>query len=120
MQKKRLKSFNVLTTDEFLKDAKSIVKVYPGFRKDLQNLIASLESNPATGNHLGNGIYKLRISISGKPAGKSFGARVIYWIFTFRNTVFLLRVYDKSNKGDLTKDEMKNLVEAVRLLKEKF
>ena len=69
-------SYEVLTTDEFLKDVKSIIKIYPGFKHDIQNTILLLQENPEQGDHLGHGLYKLRISITGKSSGKSYGARV--------------------------------------------
>lgn len=103
-------NYEVLTTEEFLKDAKSIIKNYPGFKQDIQNLIFVLQENPEQGDHLGHGLYKLRVSISGKPSGKSYGARIIHLIISVHQKVFLLNAYDKSQKKSLTKDETKILI----------
>jgi len=62
-------NYEVITTEEFLKDVKSILKVYPGFKRDIQNIILKLQQDPEQGNSLGHGLYKLRISITGKSSG---------------------------------------------------
>lgn len=111
-------SYEVLTTEEFLKDVKSIIKTYPGFKLDIQNTILSLQEKPEQGNHLGQGLYKLRISITGKSSGKSYGARVIHAVISVHKKVFLLRAYDKSQKKDLTIEEVKILVSRVRVLQQ--
>ena len=41
------------------------------------------------------------MDIEGKPAGKSYGARVIIHIKIIERVVYLLSVYDKSDKKDL-------------------
>ena len=87
-------SYEVLTTDNFLKDAKSIIKTYPDFKHDIQNTILSLEENPEQGDHLGHGLYKLRISITGKSSGKNFGSRIIQLVISVHSKIFLLNVYD--------------------------
>ena len=109
--------FQVIPTPRFQKDAKKIVRKYPGFRRDLSILIDSLSTQPAQGDHLGEGIYKLRISISGKPSGKSYGARVIHAIISIRNQVHLLSVYDKSDKKDILNSEVKEMIKQVKAMK---
>lgn len=109
-------SYEVLTTEEFLKDVKPIIKIYPGFKRDIQNTILSLQEKPEQGDHLGHGLYKLRISITGKSSGKSYGARVIHAVISIHKKVFLLRAYDKSQKKDLTTKEVKLLLAKVRVL----
>ena len=111
-------SYEVLTTDEFLKDVKSIIKIYPGFKHDIQNTILLLQENPEQGDHLGHGLYKLRISITGKSSGKSYGARVIHAVISVHKKVFLLRAYDKSQKKDLTIEETKILITRTRVLQQ--
>jgi mRNA-degrading endonuclease RelE of RelBE toxin-antitoxin system len=63
--------YQVIATPRFQKESKKIVRKYPGFRSDLLKLIDSLAHQPVQGSHLGEGIYKLRISISGKATGKA-------------------------------------------------
>jgi hypothetical protein len=60
------------------------------------------------------GARKARAARGGR--GKSGGARIIYYVLTRRNTLYLLDVYAKSAKEDLTdgeKREIRNLIAAL-------
>jgi len=109
--------FQVVLTLRFEKESKKIVRKYPNFRTDLSRLIDSLSLQPEQGNHLGEGIYKLRISISGKSSGKSYGARIIYAVVSIRKEVYLLSVYDKSDKKDISRSEIKAMKDQVKSIK---
>lgn len=41
-------------------------------------------------------IYKIRLAIKSKGKGKSGGARVITYVLTDNNEIYLLTIYDKS------------------------
>lgn len=82
-------SFKVIPTTRFEKEAKKISRVYPGFKKDIEKLTSSLAAQPIQGSHLGHGIYKVRIPIS----GKSYGARTLHAVFRADKEVYL-SVYD--------------------------
>ena len=62
---------------------------------------------------LGNNCYKIRISIASKGKGKSGGARVITHIVVMKETVYLLSIYDKSNKDNLSDQELNLLLESI-------
>lgn len=111
--------YQVFPTPRFQKESKKIIRIYPGFRHDISKLIESLSLSPEQGHHLGEGIYKLRISITGKSSGKSYGARVIHVIISSRKEVYLLSVYDKSDKKDILPSEMKGLIEQANVLRSK-
>jgi hypothetical protein len=49
--------------------------------------------------------------------GKRGGARVIYFYFVTRETVYLMSVYAKSEKGDLSNDDKKRLQKKLGELK---
>ena len=55
--------FNVRTLPSFEKGAKKLYRKYPSLKKDLLNLIDSLEQNPVQGIALGNDFYKIRLTI---------------------------------------------------------
>lgn len=55
----------------------------------------------------GGGIRKIRFPAKGK--GKRGGARVIYYFAVFQEKIFLLDVYTKNEKADLTLPELHNL-----------
>jgi hypothetical protein len=69
---------------------------------DLQN---ELVANPARGNIIkgGGGIRKLRYAIQGR--GKSGGVRVIYYWIKDEHLIYMLLIYPKSEKDDLTDKE---------------
>ena len=69
-----------------------------------------MEKNPEQGTNLGNNCYKIRVSIESKGKGKSGGARVITNIIIAEKTVYLLSIYDKSDKENLTDKELKELL----------
>ena len=73
----------------------------------------SLEQEPEQGTNLGNNCYKIRIAIATKGKGKSGGARVITNFVIAEETVFLISIYDKSEKENLTDKELDELLKYV-------
>ena len=88
-------------------------KKYPSLKQDFFELIESLEKNPEQGTNLGNNCYKIRIAIESKGKGKSGGARVITNFIIADETVYLLSIYDKSDKENLSNKELKELLKFV-------
>lgn len=72
-----------------------------------------MEENPLQGTSLGRNCYKIRLAISSKGKGKSGGSRVITNIVIADETVYLLSIYDKSEKENLTNKELAELLEEV-------
>ena len=72
-----------------------------------------MEENPTQGTHLGKNCYKIRVAIASKGKGKSGGARVITNFVVTEDTVFLLSIYDKSDKENLTDKELEELLKYV-------
>lgn len=97
------KPFSISSLPSFEKELAKIISRYPQFREDFKLFKESIKTNPEQGRHLGSGIYKVRLQISGKPSGKSYGARVIHAIFTVSSEVLLMLIYDKSYIKELTK-----------------
>jgi hypothetical protein len=62
---------------------------------------------------LGKNCYKIRLAISAKGKGKSGGARVITNFVIAEETVYLLSIYDKSDKENLTNKELEELLESI-------
>jgi hypothetical protein len=71
-----------------------------------------LEANPQLGEPLGMDCFKIRMSISGKPAGKRGGARIITHVRITESVVFFLSIYDKSEVSTITKQEIKARLKA--------
>jgi len=76
-------------------------------------LFESLEVNPIQGKSLGRNCYKIRMTIQSKAKGKSGGARVITNIVVSDEAVFLLSIYDKSEKENLSIKELKELLKSI-------
>jgi len=88
-----------------------------GEEEDLIRLQKELEDNPEKGDVIpgAGGARKVRMGLGGR--GKRGGARVIYYVRVSRDVIWLLDVYAKGEKADLTKDEKEWLAEYIRNLK---
>ncbi len=91
-------SYSIKTIPQFDKQLKRIVKKYPSFTADFIPFVKSLRQTPTLGTLIGKNCYKVRIAITAKSKGKSGGARVITNIVVTDSTVYLLAIYDKSEK----------------------
>jgi len=104
-------SYNVIATPRFKRDLKKLSKKYFSLKDEYASLINELESKPQIGTPLGNNCYKIRVSIDSKGKGKSGGARVITYVVIKEEIVFLLTIYDKAEKENITNRELKELLE---------
>jgi hypothetical protein len=66
---------------------------------------------------LGDGCYKIRLSIDSKNKGKSGGARVITCVYVNDNELYLLSIYDKAERSSLDDKELKELIKVVQAMK---
>jgi mRNA-degrading endonuclease RelE of RelBE toxin-antitoxin system len=103
-------SYSIIAVPTFRKELKKLAKKYPSLKTDLADLFESLEENPMQGTSLGKNCYKIRLAISSKGKGKSSGARVITNFVIAEETVFLISIYDKSEKENLTDKELDELL----------
>jgi hypothetical protein len=103
-------SYSVKSIDVFERQAKRLIKKYPSLKTELFQLIATLKENPNMGVSIGNNCFKIRIRMASKGKGKSGGARVITNITVSGMKVYLLSIYDKSEKENLTDNELRGLL----------
>ena len=77
-----------------------------------------LLENPKAGDAIQGtgGMRKIRIPL--EHSGKRGGGRVIYVDIEIKETIYLLNVYTKSEKDDLSEDEKKAFKAVVKMLKE--
>ncbi len=106
-------SFRVKSLSIFEKQAKKLNKKYPSLKSELVALVQNLQENPQQGTPVGNSCFKIRLAIKSKGKGKSGGARVITHIVVMKETVYLLSIYDKSNKDNLSDQELDLLLESI-------
>ncbi len=106
-------SYNVDTISTFRREAKKLIRKYPSLKKELEQLIENLSTDPTQGTSLGKNCYKLRLAIASKNTGKSGGARIITHIVVAEDTVYLLSIYDKSDKDTLTDKQIIELLDSI-------
>ena len=106
-------SYNILPTPPFDKQLKRLTKKYPSPKVEYLKLVEEIEETPEIGTKIGNNCYKIRLAIASKGKGKSGGARIITNIVVTAKTVYLLSIYDKSEKENLTDKELTELLKLV-------
>lgn len=106
-------NYNVIPSDKFKREAKRLAKKFPSLKQELAELNATLEKTPEAGTSLGNDTYKIRLAIKSKGKGKSGGARVITYVMTDNNEVYLLTIYDKSDFDSIDDKTIKAIIETL-------
>ncbi|MFI5201991.1 MAG: hypothetical protein ACHQNE_06365 [Candidatus Kapaibacterium sp.] len=99
-------NYKIASTANFTRELKVLAKKYRSLRKDVDALISELEENPEIGIPLGHNCYKIRLAIKSKGRGKSAGGRVITHVFVTEGVVYLLSIYDKSDRATITDAEL--------------
>lgn len=106
-------SYNVFTIPPFDRQFKRLVKKFPSLKIEYAELIDSLEENPEQGNAMSSNCYKIRVAIKSKGKGKSGGTRVITHVIAVREHVYLLTVFDKSEKDNISDKELQELLKMI-------
>ncbi|MBN1927014.1 MAG: type II toxin-antitoxin system RelE/ParE family toxin [Prolixibacteraceae bacterium] len=107
-------SYKVKTIPYFDRQAKRLTRKYASFKNELEELFNSLEDDPTQGTALGNDCFKIRVKIKSKGKGKSGGARTITHVIAVREHVYLLTVYDKSEKDYISDKELQELLKMIK------
>lgn len=96
---------------EFIRNAKRLLG-----DDEIQAVISYLSEHPSSGVLMAGtgGVRKLRWAREGK--GKSGGVRVIYYFHSERIPLYLLTVFGKNEKANLSKAEANALSKLVKLL----
>lgn len=101
----------IKTAPSFERELKKLKKRYPSIKSDFKQLLSDIEENPYFGTDLGKGLRKVRMAIASKGKGKSGGARVITFVTTrIADTVYLLYIYDKSDRENISSKELEALL----------
>ena len=108
-------SYKIKTIPNFDKALKRLAKKFSSLKAEYIALLDSLEVEPEQGTPLGNHCFKIRLAIASKGKGKSGGARVITHIFVEGSKVFLLTIYDKSEKENISVKELQELLDQITL-----
>lgn len=105
---------SVRFSDEFKQRLSALAKKYRNIRQDVEPLIQEIQAGNFLGDRLsGLGenyvVYKVRAKNSNIQKGKSAGYRIIYQVHSSTN-VILLNIYSKSERQDITAEEIGNIV----------
>ena len=106
-------SYEVHLTETFQKSIKALKKKYPRVKHDLLDQINALEKDPTTGDHIPGWhkeIWKARVASTDVKKGKRGGFRLIYFWKDGETEIYLLVVYFKGEKTDITKKEIDTLL----------
>ena len=106
-------SCKITYTPDFAKQMKRLSKRYKSLKEDYLKLLCDLRANPLLGTDLGRHLRKVRMPIASKGKGKSGGARVITYTLIIAETdneIKLLTIYDKSERENLTDNELLDLM----------
>ncbi|MFQ6121376.1 MAG: hypothetical protein ACE5KE_15985 [Methanosarcinales archaeon] len=95
---------------------KKLKKKYPNIGKDYSRLLVLLKENPFAGDARDSNpgyskkVWKIRLSSSDLKKGKRGGFRVIYAIHEEMESCFLLTIYPKVQKKDISDKEIERLL----------
>lgn len=108
-------SYSILPTQRFAKEIKRLAKKHPSIKNEYASLIDDIMKDPKTGTFISNNCYKIRMGIAFKGKGKRGGARAITYLYVQTETVYLLTIYDKSEKEDLKPNELLEMIKSLGL-----
>ncbi|MCA9436820.1 MAG: type II toxin-antitoxin system RelE/ParE family toxin [Candidatus Omnitrophica bacterium] len=105
----------IAETSIFQRKAKEILR-----DEEYDDLVTYLAENPTAGVLVkgGGGIRKLRWRSGGK--GKRGGSRVIYFHHSSKMPLYLLTLYEKNEKDDLSPKDLKEISTIVKAIKESW
>lgn len=110
--------YAVVPTPKFQNDVKNYKKKFKNITKDLDDIIGKLAMGDLLGNkvpgvnikEIDEEIRKVRVINSDTNKGKSNGYRLIYYVVRNDGVIFLLTVYYKKDKENITAEEIAKLI----------
>ena len=109
--------YSVYSTSTFKKSLKHLRKKYPHIREDLEEIVQVLAQFPDMGTAIpgySHRTWKIRAKCTDVRKGKRAGYRIIYFWESGKKDVYLLFVYIKAEKTDVTKDEIEKLLQGLQ------
>jgi len=103
-------NYKVVPTPRFKRQAKKLLKKYSSLSAELQAFEQDLMANPEQGQSLGQNAYKVRVAVKSKGKGKSGGLRVITYLITEEQEIYLLTIYDKSDIENIDNKTLKEMI----------
>lgn len=105
----------VVETQQYIARAEKILT-----EAENAKLIKAISDNPEIGDIIQGtgGIRKARFAIKGK--GKSGGARVLHYYYNDKNPVYLITIFGKGERTNVTNKEKNIMYDLVQLLKKEL
>ena len=103
-------SFKIKPVDGFKRDFKKLAKKYKKLDDDVKKVALELRKNPKVGTYLQHSCYKIRMANSSTSTGKSGGFRVIYYFIDEQNNLYLMNIYSKTTKENISENELLELL----------
>jgi mRNA-degrading endonuclease RelE of RelBE toxin-antitoxin system len=107
-------TYNVRLTASFKRSVKKLKRRYPHIKDDVQEGVELLLQTPQLGVVVpgSGGIRKIRLPNRDAKRGKSGGYRLLYYLEdTESQALYLLFVYSKSDRADVTRRKLKQLLD---------
>jgi mRNA-degrading endonuclease RelE of RelBE toxin-antitoxin system len=105
----------VLFSRRFTNEFKRLKKRYRHIDEDIRPLLDQLKDGKTPGDQVPSveyPAYKVRIPNRDMKSGKSGGYRAIYYL-RMKDTVYLVTIYSKRERDNITADEIRELIETV-------
>jgi mRNA-degrading endonuclease RelE of RelBE toxin-antitoxin system len=106
-------SYEVFTIPAFDKAVKRLRKKYRRIRVDLEQVVRTLSANPFAGMAIpgfGRRVWKIRLASTDMQVGKRGGYRVIYVVDREEQACYLLYIYAKPERTDMSAQELEALL----------
>ena len=106
-------SYKIYTVPAFDCTVKRLRKKYRRIGKDLSRLVNLLADNPLVGTTIpgfGHQVWKIRLASVDMQVGKRGGYRVIYALNPQAQSCYLLFMYAKPDKSDVSPGEIEDLL----------
>jgi mRNA-degrading endonuclease RelE of RelBE toxin-antitoxin system len=109
--------YNIIYTPRFKKDLKFYRKRYRSTDQDISEILEELENGNLIGEDYDNlhlpeseSVYKVKIAIKSIPVGISGGYRLIYYVVKNECEIYLLTLYYKGDRQNVSQVEILNLI----------
>lgn len=106
-------AYQIKYLNRFATQLKKLAKKYVSIPEDYSRFLSEVSEHPATETELFANCYKIPIHVSRKNNSKRSGTRVITYIFIAKENVYLLTIYDKSDQENISKQELRKLIESI-------
>lgn len=106
-------NYEAYLTETFQKSIKILKKKFHRVKDDLSNIIQTLEDEPTIGDPIpgwNKEVWKVRAASSDVKKGKRGGFRLIYFWRAGEFRIYLLAVYFKGEKSEISKRDIERLL----------